>query len=207
LEWYGVEDLVMRLRFGPWLVGILTVLCPLILMGAYVPGSYNAAAVAITGGTITGTTFNNGVIGGSTPAAGTFTALNSTSGALNGSIGGTTPAAGTFTTASTSGDYTQSAGYVQTPRVVTAAGAVTVTSADNMIILNKTSGAATTVNLESSPTTGRLHCVKDGKGDANTNNITITPNAGNIDGVSTFVMNVAYSEYCFDYNGTQWNIY
>jgi hypothetical protein len=47
-----------------------------------------ASAVAITGGTITGTTFNNGVIGGTTAAAATFTTVNATtyaSGAWNGS--------------------------------------------------------------------------------------------------------------------------
>lgn len=52
--------------------------------------------------TITGGTVNGAVVGGTTPAAGTFTTLNSTGGALNGTIGGTTPAAGTFTTVSAS---------------------------------------------------------------------------------------------------------
>jgi len=37
-----------------------------------------ASAVAITGGTLTGTTVDNGAIGGSTPAAGTFTTLTAT---------------------------------------------------------------------------------------------------------------------------------
>lgn len=54
---------------------------------------FNPAAVAITGGTINGTT-----LGATTPSSGVFTSLSSTSGALNGTIGGTTPAAGTFTT-------------------------------------------------------------------------------------------------------------
>lgn len=58
----------------------------------------NAGSVAITGGTINGTT-----IGGTTPAAGTFSSLSSASVALTGgsidgiTIGGTTPAAATFT--------------------------------------------------------------------------------------------------------------
>ncbi len=51
--------------------------------------------VAITGGTINGT-----VIGGTTPAAGTFTTLNSTGGALNGTLGATTPASAVVTTLS-----------------------------------------------------------------------------------------------------------
>lgn len=65
----------------------------------------NTSAGAQTGGTIDAT-----VIGGSTPAAGTFTTLTATgavnldSGAIDGvTIGGATPAAGSFTTLSTSG--------------------------------------------------------------------------------------------------------
>lgn len=53
----------------------------------------NANAVAITGGTINGTT-----IGATTATTGAFTTLTSTGGAVNGTIGATTPAAGTFTT-------------------------------------------------------------------------------------------------------------
>jgi len=91
-------------------------------------------------------------------------------------------------------------------RVITASGAVTVTNADDVIVVNKTSGAATTVNLPASPATGDTYCIKDGKGDAATNNITITPNAGNIDGASTYVININYGGVFIVYNGTQWNI-
>lgn len=67
--------------------------------------SQNANAVALTGGTIAGVTItytagtiNGVVIGGTTPAAATFTTLVATAGTLNGIvIGGTTPAAATFT--------------------------------------------------------------------------------------------------------------
>lgn len=52
---------------------------------------------SLTSGSLTGVTIDNSVIGGVTPAAGSFTTLNSTGGALNGTIGATTPAAGTFT--------------------------------------------------------------------------------------------------------------
>jgi len=58
----------------------------------------NANAVAITGGSINGTT-----VGATTPSTGAFTSLTSTSGSLNGSIGGTTPAAGAFTNVTASG--------------------------------------------------------------------------------------------------------
>ena len=50
----------------------------------------NASAVAITGGTITGSTINNTVIGDSTPAAGTFTSVAMTSGTIvNAPVGDT----------------------------------------------------------------------------------------------------------------------
>jgi hypothetical protein len=97
-------------------------------------------------------------------------------------------------------------GVVNKVRVVIAAGAITVTSADNIIVVNKTSGAATTVNLNATPTTGQTYIIKDGKGDANTNNITITPSSGTIDGASTFVMNTNYSAQKIVYNGTEWSI-
>jgi len=58
---------------------------------------YFPTNVAITSGSLTGVTINNSVIGGTTPAAGTFTALNSTSGVVNATVGATTPNLGTFT--------------------------------------------------------------------------------------------------------------
>lgn len=91
-------------------------------------------------------------------------------------------------------------------RVVTAAGAISISATDYAVCINKTVGAATTANLPSSPATGTLVVVKDCKGDAATNNITVTPAAGNIDGSSTYVMSVNFQSISVIYNGTQWNI-
>ena len=52
----------------------------------------NSNNVTVTGGTI-----DNTPIGQTTPAAGSFTTLNSTGGALNGTVGATTPNTGSFT--------------------------------------------------------------------------------------------------------------
>jgi hypothetical protein len=93
---------------------------------------------------------------------------------------------------------------VKNTRVVIAAGAVTMSATDNVIIVNKTSGAATVLNLVASPTTGREVIIKDGKGDALTNNITVTPAAGNIDGSATFVMNLNRQAVSLIYSGTEW---
>lgn len=95
---------------------------------------------------------------------------------------------------------------VKNTRVVTAAGVVTVSATDHVIVVNKTIGAATTVNLPVTPTTGRELIIKDGKADANSNNITLTPAAGNIDGSGTFVMNLARQATTLIYSGTEWSV-
>lgn len=95
-------------------------------------------------------------------------------------------------------------GHTDNIRVVTAAGAVTVTAADYTVEVNKTTGAATAVNLPATPVTGQHFYIKDGKGDAATNNITVTPAAGNIDGSATYVINQAYGAVEIQYDGTKW---
>jgi len=98
-------------------------------------------------------------------------------------------------------------GRIKKVRVVTAAGAVAVNaSSDHIVIVNKTVGAATTVNLPASPSTGLEMIIKDGKGDAAANNITVTPAAGNIDGAGTYVINTNYGVVQLVYNGTIWNV-
>jgi hypothetical protein len=71
-------------------------------------------------------------------------------------------------------------------RIVTAAGDVTVTTTDSFILMNKSVGAATNINLPSSASRAGLALhIKDYKGDAATNNITFVPNGvETIDGFS-----------------------
>ena len=90
-------------------------------------------------------------------------------------------------------------------RVVTAAGAVTMSSTDIVIIVNKTVGAATTVTLVASPATDRVIWVKDGRGDALTNPITIDGNGKLIDGQATLVIFTNYQRALLVYNGNEWN--
>lgn len=106
----------------------------------------------------------------------------------------------------TVGSLTTTTGRIKAVRVVTAAGAVTVATTDEVVVVNKTVGAATAVSLPATPSTGRIYAVKDGKGDASTNNITITPAAGTIDGAATLVITTNYGAAFMIYNGTQWNV-
>lgn len=89
-------------------------------------------------------------------------------------------------------------------RRITATGAITMQPSDQSISVDKTVGAASAVALISSPAAGRAVKIKDGKGDANSNNITITPAAGNIDGAGTYVINVAYGGVLLQYDGVKW---
>lgn len=66
-----------------------------------------------------------------------------------------------------------------TQRLVTAAGTVTVSDDDaDIIVIDKTVGAATAVNLPSAADRTKAVRIQDGKGDANTNNITVVPVSG-----------------------------
>jgi hypothetical protein len=62
-------------------------------------------------------------------------------------------------------------------KVITAAGPYAALPNDEVLIIKQTVGAPFTVNVDWSVRTKPLRVV-DGKGDANTNNITITPAAG-----------------------------
>jgi hypothetical protein len=99
--------------------------------------------------------------------------------------------------------YTQN--LVLQTTVLTAAGNYSFLPYDVLVVVNKTVGAATTVTLPANPQTGRIAMVKDGKGDAAANNITVQGAAGNIDGAATYVMNANYRGLLLAYNGTQWN--
>ncbi len=94
-----------------------------------------------------------------------------------------------------------------TIRTVTAAGPVTVQASDagGFLVINKTVGEPTVVNLLD----GVRVTIKDGKGDAATNPITLTPPAnGAIDGQPTKVMDSAYDALgVLSYGGGKFGLY
>jgi len=78
---------------------------------------------------------------------------------------------------------------------------------NHRVIVNKTVGSVTQVNLPPSPFFGQEVLIKDGKGDANQNRITVVPPSGQtIDGLSSFIMKQRYQSMHFLYNGNDWNI-
>lgn len=111
--------------------------------------------------------------------------------------GGKTTIPGLFSTA---------AGVQSNLVIKTSSGSYVCLSTDNIVIINKGTGAATAVTLPSAPETGRRVTIKDGKGDANSNNITVSAASGNIDGSSTSVISTSYGTKSYVYNGTQWNV-
>jgi hypothetical protein len=92
-------------------------------------------------------------------------------------------------------------------RVLTAGASDTVLSTDFMLVVNKTIAGVTTIYLPAVPSANFLAVVKDGKGDAASNNITINGNGNNMDGAATIVMNLNYQALNFAWNGTQWNVW
>lgn len=54
--------------------------------------------------------------------------------------------------------------------------------------------------------TAQSMTIKDSKGNAHTNNITISANSGNFDGSSTYVINQNYQSCSLIYDGTNYQI-
>jgi hypothetical protein len=93
---------------------------------------------------------------------------------------------------------------IRPTRIITSGTTISISLSDMVVEINKSVGSATTVNLMSSPSTGQILIIKDGKGDAGTNNITVVPASGLIDGQANFVINVNYGAFDFQFDGTNW---
>lgn len=76
------------------------------------------------------------------------------------------------------------------------------------VIVRKTIGSPTRINLpppNPDAPWGRVN-VKDGNGDSATNNITVAPESGGVDGISEFIIDVDWEGLSFLDDGTTWNI-
>lgn len=85
--------------------------------------------------------------------------------------------------------------------LVTAA-TYTVLDADDVVDVNR--AGAVTLTLPASPDSGQRHFIHDSSGAAATNNITIQPAAGDINGAASVVISTNYARRIVIYNGTQW---
>lgn len=91
--------------------------------------------------------------------------------------------------------------------IITSGTTVSLDQNTHRIVINKTVGSSTVINLPSSPFIGQEILVKDGKGDANMNNIRVfSPSGSTIDGLSEFRLRQKYQSMHFMYNGSDWNI-
>lgn len=92
------------------------------------------------------------------------------------------------------------------PTLVATATPVAVAATNQVVITKMAAASAVAVNLPAAPVSGQTHTIKDGKGDAAANNVTITPAAGNIDGAANYVLTQNYESVTLIYNGTEWSV-
>ena len=90
-------------------------------------------------------------------------------------------------------------------RVATATPVTVLAATDCVIISDLAAPGAVAVNLPAGVAT-QVFTVVDGKGDAGTNNITITPAAGTINGAATYVIDSNRAGVTLVYNGTEWTV-
>lgn len=101
------------------------------------------------------------------------------------------------------GQRTYTGGAVRKSRIALTTP-VTIAVTDDIVFVKLTTPGAVAVSWPASPVAGQEYCVVDATGDANTNNITHTPAAGNFNGAGTKVQNVAYSRLTGAYTGAEW---
>jgi hypothetical protein len=79
----------------------------------------------------------------------------------------------------------------------------------NLFISCDVSGGAITIQLPNAPTTGEYWIIKDRLGLANTNNITVRTVSGavNLDGATTYIINLAFGAAQFIFNGTSYEVF
>lgn len=93
-------------------------------------------------------------------------------------------------------------------RFVTSSGTVFISDTDHIVMINKLVGEPTPVILPTDFTSfcgQRIISIKDMKGDAATNNITIMASSGLIDGQSSVLINNNYQSYTFIRNQYGWS--
>lgn len=80
-----------------------------------------------------------------------------------------------------------------------------VVAMDDFIVVT-TLAAPFTITLPASPSLGDSYTVKDGTGNAGTNNLTVDGNGANIDGAATFLLSQPYAAATFTFTNGQWSV-
>lgn len=89
------------------------------------------------------------------------------------------------------------------PTIATMTSGASITMSTTVLIVNKASGSPTAVTGPVSPIVGtQTYTLKDGKGDAGTNNITLTPTSGLIDNQASIILNINGMSISFVFDGT-----
>ena len=81
-----------------------------------------------------------------------------------------------------------------------------MTDLDGIIFVNKAVSEPTLVTLPLNPKIGRVVIIKDMKGDADSNFISVQMSGGTVDGLPGFTMSNNYQSMTFAFNGNEWNI-
>jgi hypothetical protein len=91
--------------------------------------------------------------------------------------------------------------------LVTTGASYVANGNDSLIVVRKATGSATAITLPASPAPGQEAIVKDGKGDAATNPITITSASGMIDGGASYVISANRGAARLTFDGTEWVVF
>lgn len=89
---------------------------------------------------------------------------------------------------------------------ITTPGAYPYTVLKSDYVIPVDTSTARTINLPAVPVNTPVYIIKDNTGTAATNNITVSGNGNNIDGVASKIINTNYGFLRFVWNGGQWNI-
>jgi hypothetical protein len=95
------------------------------------------------------------------------------------------------------------------PLIITSGTVVNLADENRRVVVVKTIGSSTLINLPSAPDLGQEVMIKDGKGDAGQplfNSIDIVASGTTIDGFNTIRIRNNYGAYTVMWNGTEWNI-
>lgn len=187
---YGIKSIVMS--SNAYLVFNYTNFGDTSSSGPYITGTSSS------GSTLTGCSFQNG----NGNAAITCTAAFSISGLMN-SFNSFQPA-GFYSSAPTIYSCTAQQGNIM-PSTVQTGATYTVDLRDYYVGINHAGSVAVTLPTSSTPR-DRVFIIKDQSGAAGTNNITVTPATGTIDGAANFVMNTNYGSITVKFDGTNYFI-